>query len=200
LVGRGEQNHRRQPISCCACFIKPRIKEQMPQDFDQTDSPVALDELDTALLDLLQRDASLPLRALADRLGTSPATCQRRIAQLRASGVLQRQVAIVDRAKVGRPLTVFVSVELAQQNAALLTQFEQRMAAEDAVMACYEVSGEFDFLLVVSATSMAQYHAFTRAAFSSNHNVRSFKSTFAMHCSKFETRIPLHTPAAGAGR
>ena len=172
----------------------------MPQDLDQTDSPVALDELDTALLDLLQRDASLPLRALADRLGTSPATCQRRIAQLRASGVLQRQVAIVDRAKVGRPLTVFVSVELAQQNAALLTQFEQRMAAEDAVMACYEVSGEFDFLLVVSATSMAQYHAFTRAAFSSNHNVRNFKSTFAMHCSRFETRIPLHTPAAGAGR
>ena len=163
----------------------------MPQDLDQTDSPVALDELDTALLDLLQRDASLPLRALADRLGTSPATCQRRIAQLRASGVLQRQVAIVDRAKVGRPLTVFVSVELAQQNAALVASFERRMAAEPAVAACYDVSGEFDFLLIVSAASMNQYHAFTREVFSSNNNVRNFKSMFAMNCSKFETRIPL---------
>ena len=164
-----------------------------PHPHPMTGEPVALDALDAALLDLLQRDASLPLRVLADRVGTSPATCQRRLAQLRASGVLQRQVALVDRQRVGRPLTVFVSVELAQQNAALLTQFEQRMAAEDAVMACYEVSGEFDFLLIVSAESMAQYHAFTREVFTSNRNVRNFKSTFAMNCSKFETRVPLRT-------
>ncbi|MEO3711743.1 Lrp/AsnC family transcriptional regulator [Roseateles flavus] len=157
--------------------------------------PAALDALDAALLDLLQRDASLPVRTLADRLGTSPATCQRRMAQLRESGVLQRQVAIVDRRLVGRPLTVFVSVELDRQNAALLTQFEQRMAAEDAVMACYEVSGEFDFLLIVSAESMEQFHAFTREAFSSSHNVRNFKSMFAMNCSKFETRVPLRATA-----
>jgi Lrp/AsnC family transcriptional regulator, leucine-responsive regulatory protein len=163
----------------------------MPRSTEKNAKLLALDPLDTALLDLLQRDASLPMRSLADRVGSSPATCQRRIAQLRESGVLQRQVAIVDRRLVGRPLTVFVSVELGQQNAALLTQFEQRMAAEEAVMACYEVSGEFDFLLVVSAESMEQYHAFTREAFSSNHNVRNFKSMFAMNCSKFETRVPL---------
>lgn len=151
----------------------------------------ALDTLDKALLDLLQRDASIPMRELAERVGSSSATCQRRIAQMRASGVLQRQVAIVDRQRVGRALTAFVSVELDRQNAALLTQFEQRMAAEDAVMACYEVSGEFDFLLIVSAASMEEYHRFTREVFSSNNNVRNFKSMFAMHCSKFETRMPL---------
>ena len=155
------------------------------------DTPVVLDTLDRALLELLQRDASLPLRAVAEQVGSSPATCQRRIAQMRESGVLQRQVVLVDRAKVGRPLTVFVSVELEKQNAALLRQFEQRMAAAEEVMACYEVSGEFDFLLVVSAESMERYHAFTRELFSSLNNVRNFKSTFAMNCSKFETRVPL---------
>ena len=154
-------------------------------------SLVPLDALDRAILDWLQTDASLPIRRLAERVGSSPATCQRRIAQLRASGVLQKQVALVDRRLVGRPLTVFVSVELAQQNAALLASFERRMAAEPAVSACYEVSGEFDFLLIVSAASMDQYHAFTREVFSSNNNVRNFKSMFAMNCSKFETRIPL---------
>lgn len=153
--------------------------------------PALLDALDRALLELLQTDASLPVRALAERVGSSPATCQRRIAQLRARGVLQKQVALVDRRLVGRPLTVFVLVELAQQNAALLAAFERRMAAEPAVSACYELSGEFDFLLNVSAASMEQYHAFTRDVFSSNHNVRNFKSLFAMNCSKFETRIPL---------
>lgn len=169
----------------------------MPASRKTTQPParVVLDALDTALLDLLQRDASLPVRTLADRVGSSPATCQRRIAQMRASGVLQRQVAIVDRQRVGRPLTVFVQVELDRQNSALLTQFEQRMAAVDDVMACYEVSGEFDFLIIVSAASMEQYHAFTREVFSSNNNVRNFKSLFAMNCSKFETRVPLPPPA-----
>lgn len=153
--------------------------------------PIPMDKLDLRILDLLQQDASLPMRVLAKRAGTSPATCQRRIAQLRDSGVLLKQVAIVDRLRVGRPLTVFVSVELEKQNEALLRQFEQRMEAEPDVMACYEVSGEFDFLLVVNSASMASYHAFTRRVFSSLHNVRNFTSTFAMNCSKFETRVPL---------
>jgi Lrp/AsnC family leucine-responsive transcriptional regulator len=169
----------------------------MPQNHEKRGQPVPLDTLDVALLDLLQRDASVPIRALAEQVGTSPATCQRRISQLRESGVLQRQVVIVDRRLVGRPLTAFVSVELDKQNAALLTQFEQRMLAEEEVMACYEIAGEFDFLLIVSAESMEHYHAFTREVFSSNHNVRNFKSMFAMNCSKFETRVPLRAADAG---
>ena len=157
---------------------------------------MALDRLDTQILNLLQADASLPMRALADKVNSSPATCQRRIAQLRASGVLLKQVAIVDRLRVGRPLTVFVSVELDKQNDALLRNFEKKMTAEEDVMACYEVSGEFDFLLIVNSVSMQRYHAFTREVFSSVNNVRNFKSTFAMNCSKFETRIPLSEPQA----
>ena len=155
---------------------------------------MSLDRLDTQILNLLQEDASLPIRTLADRVHSSPATCQRRIAQLRESGVLLKEVAIVDRLRVGRPLTVFVSVELDQQNDALLRNFEKKMAAVGDVMACYEVAGEFDFLLIVNSASMERYHAFTREVFSSNNNVRNFKSTFAMNCSKFETKIPLPVP------
>ena len=156
---------------------------------------MTLDRLDIQILNLLQEDATLPIRMLADRVESSPATCQRRIAQLRASGVLVKEVAIVDRQRVGRPLTVFVSVELDKQNDALLRNFEKKMAAQDDVMACYEVSGEFDFLLIVNSASMERYHAFTREVFSSNNNVRNFKSMFAMNCSKFETRVPLPAPA-----
>ena len=155
-----------------------------------------LDRLDTQILNLLQEDASLPIRTLADRVHSSPATCQRRIAHLRETGVLLKEVAIVDRLRVGRPLTAFVSVELDKQNDALLRNFEKKMAAEGDVMACYEVSGEFDFLLIVNSPSMERYHAFTREVFSSNNNVRNFKSTFAMNCSKFETKIPLPVPGA----
>ena len=157
---------------------------------------MTLDRLDLQILDILQQDASLPIRELAQRVHSSPATCQRRIAQLRASGILLKEVAIVDRLRVGRPLTVFVSVELEKQNNTLLRNFEKKMLAEADVMACYEVSGEFDFLLIVNSASMERYHAFTREVFSSNNNVRNFKSIFAMNCSKFETRVPLQLPDA----
>lgn len=150
-----------------------------------------LDRLDTQILNILQDDASTPLRALAEQVHASAATCQRRIAVLRANGVLLKEVALLDRSRIGRPLTVFVSVELDQQNTALLKMFESMMRAEVDVMASYEVAGEFDFMLVVSAPSMHHYHAFTRRVFTSNNNVRNFKSLFAMNCSKFETKIAL---------
>ena len=124
------------------------------------------------------------------------ATCQRRITQLRADGYLLKQVAIVDRIRVGRPLTIFVSVEMDKQNDALLRLFERKMSDEDDVMACYEVSGDYDFLLIVNSASMEVYHAFTRRVFTSMNNVRNFKSNFAMNCSKFETKIRLEEPSA----
>lgn len=150
-----------------------------------------LDRLDTQILNILQDDASVPLRTLAGMVHASVATCQRRIAQLRASGILIKDVALVDRVRVGRPLTAFVSVELDQQNTALLKMFESLMRGEDDVMACYEVAGEFDFMLVVTAASMEAYHEFTRRVFTSNNNVRNYKSLFAMNCAKFETKVPL---------
>ena len=138
---------------------------------------MALDRLDVRILNLLQDNAATPLRVIATEANASVATCQRRIAQLRADGVLLKEVAIVDRMRVGRPLTVFVSVELDKQNDALLRAFERRMMAEGDVMACYEVSGEFDFLLIVNSASMERYHAFTRRLFSSNTTCVTSKAT-----------------------
>lgn len=160
---------------------------------------MALDRLDVRILNVLQQDASMPLRTLAEKVHASAATCQRRIAQLREDGILLKEVAIVNRERVGRPLTVFVCVELAQQNDTLLRSFERRMASEPDVMACYEVSGEFDFLLIVTSASMEAYHVFTRRVFSSNNNVRNFKSNFAMSCSKFETSVLLDEPEDESG-
>ncbi|MYM28779.1 transcriptional regulator, AsnC family [Duganella sacchari] len=150
-----------------------------------------LDRIDLQILNLLQEDATIPLRRLAEQVHASAATCQRRIAQLRASGILLKDVALVDRVKVGRPLTAFVTVQLAQQNTALLKMFEALMREEPDVSACYEVAGEYDFMLVVTAASMEAFQAFTRRVFTSNNNVNNYKSLLAMSCAKFETKVPL---------
>jgi Lrp/AsnC family leucine-responsive transcriptional regulator len=69
--------------------------------------------------------------------------------------------------------------------------FESLMREEPDVSACYEVAGEFDFMLVVTAVSMEAFQAFTRRVFTSTNNVGNYKSLLAMNCSKFETKVPL---------
>jgi len=152
---------------------------------------VELDRIDIQILNLLQEDAAIPLRRIAELVHASSATCQRRIAQLRANGILIKEVALVDRVRVGRPLTAFVTVQLQLQNTALLKMFESLMREEADVMACYEVAGEYDFMLVVTAVSMEAFQAFTRRVFTSNNNVANYKSLLAMGCAKFETKVPL---------
>ena len=158
--------------------------------------PQVLDRTDINILNALQDDATIQLRKLAGLVNASAATCQRRIAALRASGILRKQVVLLDRAKVGMALTIFVSIELEKQNSALLGAFERLMEGEAEVLECYEVAGQYDFHLVVSIESMEAHSRLTRRLFTAHNNVRDFKSLFAMSCSKFETKILLKAEAA----
>ena len=150
-----------------------------------------IDKLDKKILNLIQADATLSLKAVAEKVHSSVATVQRRIQQLHQRGVILKQVALVNPEAVGRPISVFVSVEINAQNHSAQTAFERSMRQEADVMSCYEISGDYDFLLLVHARSMADYHAFTRRVFTSDNHVRSFKSQFVMNFSKIETKIAL---------
>ncbi|MGR3806610.1 Lrp/AsnC family transcriptional regulator [Pasteurella testudinis] len=150
-----------------------------------------LDKLDRQILNLLQSDATLPLKTVAEQVGSSVATCQRRIQQLQQQGVITKQVALVNPAAVGRSLSVFVTVVMEKQNTALQDAFLRSMKQEPDVMSCYEISGDYDYMLLVHARDMADYHHFTRRALTAENNVRDFKSQFVMNFNKVETKIML---------
>lgn len=150
-----------------------------------------LDRLDRNILNILQENAATPLAEIAERVHSSPATCQRRIRQLYESGVILKQVALVSPTAVGRSLSVFVAVEMASQNHQALDHFVRSLAAEPDVVCCYEISGEHDYMLLVHARDMADYHRLTRRIFTADNNVRAFKSQFVMDFNKVETKITL---------
>lgn len=150
-----------------------------------------LDKLDREILNVLQSDATVPLKVLAGQLNSSVATCQRRISRMQEDGVIAKQVVLVDPAAVGRSLSVFVMVEMASQSAALQDAFVRSMDKEPDVAGCYEISGENDYMLLVHARDMAEYHRFTRRVLVGENNVRSFKSQFVMNFNKVETKISL---------
>lgn len=150
-----------------------------------------LDHTDKAILNLLQDDATLPLKMIAEQVHVSIATAQRRVQQLIEAGVISKQVAIVDPNKVGYGLTAFVMIEMERSNTSMQHRFERLMREQSQVMSCYEVSGDFDFLLVVNAKNMSDYHQFTRDTLTYENNVRNFKSQFVMNFTKSGTKITL---------
>lgn len=154
-------------------------------------NPHELDKLDKQILNILQEDATTSLMDIAEKVHSSPATCQRRIRQMQAKGVILKQVVLVNPVAVGRCLSVFVAVDVESQNPMLLDKFVHSLEKENDVVSCYEISGEHDYLLLVHAQDMASYHQLTRRILTSDNNVRAFKSQFVMDFNKVETKITL---------
>ena len=149
----------------------------------------ALDKVDRKLLNLLQKDNQTPTRTLADKVHISQPTCLRRLRDLRATGIISADVALVDPFALGYGMLAFVEVSLTDQSDEHMQEFEARMAREIEVMQCYFVSGDFDYFLVVHVINMDGYYQFVRRAISGSGNVRHFQSRFPMKRAKFVTRI-----------
>ncbi len=147
--------------------------------------------MDRKILDVLQRDSRISNLELSERVGLSPAPCSRRVKRLHEEGYISREVAIVDPARVGNTLIAFVSVELDRQREDVLASFERKIAAQKAVQQCYFISGESDYLLVVTCCDMEHYNAFVREVLANEHNIRRFRTSFNLNRVKYETAIDL---------
>lgn len=159
---------------------------------------IALDTIDIALLDQLQRDASLSNQALAERVHTSAPTCLRRVKRLQDAGLIERQVAVLHPQKLcaalGHGLCAIVEVSLDRQSAEALDAFEARAQQEAAVQQCYRVSPGPDFVLIVQVLGMPEYQAMAQTLFSNDANVRNVKTFFSIRRSKFGVALTLGRP------
>lgn len=156
---------------------------------------IALDAIDLQLLDLLQQDAGQSNLQLAEQVHVSPPTCLRRVRRLHESGLIERQVAIVQPDRLaalrGHGLACIVEVSLDRQGAEQLDAFEARAVREEAVQQCWRVSPGPDFVLVVHTRDMPAYLQLTQRLFTGDANVRNVKAFFATRRAKFGTKVPV---------
>lgn len=157
-------------------------------------APADLDRFDLAILDILQRDNATPQRTIGEAIHLSAPAVQRRIKRLEESGVIQANVAVVDPALVGRPVTVLVEVQIESERVDLLDAAKASFAAAPEVQQCYYVTGEADFILVLTVATMGEYEAVARRLFFENHNVKRFRTFVAMGRVKVGLSVPI--PAA----
>ncbi len=150
-----------------------------------------LDTFDLAILNLLQKDNMIAQRDIGEGIGLSAAAVQRRIKRLKEMGVIQSNIAVIDRAKVGRPITLFVEVTLDNERIELIDEAKESFKNAPEVQQCYYVTGEVDFVLIVLVTTMHDYELLTRRLFFSNSNIRNFKTFVAMDIVKCGLSVPL---------
>ncbi|MEV6908279.1 Lrp/AsnC family transcriptional regulator [Amycolatopsis sp. NPDC051071] len=150
-----------------------------------------LDRLDVAILSCLQDDARTIAESIGAKVGLSAAAVQRRIKRLREAGVIEREVAVLSPQALGLSMTFVVMVEMERENLAVLDGFRRQVLADDNVQQCYYVTGNADFVLVVTCKDMSGFEAFTRRMFVDNPNVRHFTTSVAMDRVKTGLTLPL---------
>jgi len=151
---------------------------------------VALDEASIRILDALQEDAGLSNSELAERIGLSTSPCWRRVAELRQQGVLRSSVALVDAAKLGLMVNVFVHISLANQDKTSLEMFSREIRERPEIMECYLMSGEADFLLRIVIEDLGKYQNLLLECLTQIPGVANIRSSFALSQVKYTTALP----------
>jgi Lrp/AsnC family transcriptional regulator len=151
---------------------------------------VKIDSIDRRILEELQRDAARPIEQIANRVGLTQNPCWRRIKRLEAEGLIQRRVAIVDPAKLGLGLIVFVSIRTNQHSDAWLERFAEGVRAIPEVVELYRMSGETDYLAKIIARDVADYDRIYKLLIRTAE-LYDVSSSFAMEQIKHTTEVPL---------
>jgi Lrp/AsnC family leucine-responsive transcriptional regulator len=153
--------------------------------------PPVLDELDRQILESLQQDARRSAEALGAGIWLSASAVQRRIARLREEGVITAEVVVVDPKCLGRSLTVIVDIEVERERPELMATLKRWVAAEPAIQEAWYVTGDSDFVLIVTARDVEDYDALMQKLVSENSNVRRFRTRVALGTLKRGCRVPV---------
>ncbi|GGF06604.1 AsnC family transcriptional regulator [Aliidongia dinghuensis] len=149
-----------------------------------------LDQFDRAILDILQRDNRTPQREIGEAVALSAPAVQRRIRRMEEAGVIAANVALVDPASVGRPITILVELEVESERPERIAALKQRLSVAPEVQQCYYVTGEADFVVVLTVATMSEYEALTSSLLLADDNVKRFRTLVVMDRVKTRMAVP----------
>ena len=149
-----------------------------------------MDATDRRLLKLLQEDATRPLAELGALVGLSATPCWKRIQKLEREGVIRGRVALLDPAKVGAGVTVFVGLRTGRHSREWLGSFAETVRRMPEVVEFYRMAGDVDYMLRVVVPDIAAYDAFYKRLIAAVP-LKNVTSRFAMERVKATTVLPI---------
>ena len=150
-----------------------------------------LDKTDLQLLKILQENGRISIKELAQRVHLSPTPVFDRVRRLESTGVIERYTAVLNAAKLGQGFIVFCSVRLRRMGKDIAHDFVERVKDIPEVAECYNISGEFDYLLKIYAPDMQYYNEFCINVLGTIESLGSIQSSFVMNPVKTSVGIPL---------
>lgn len=141
---------------------------------------ISLDQVDIQILRALQENARLTTKELAAKVHLSTTPVFERMKRLERDGFINGYVAVLDAAKLGRGFTVFCSVKLKQMNRSVARDFISVIRDIPQVAECYNISGEYDYLLKIYAPDMKYYNEFIINVLGNISAIGSILSSFVM--------------------
>ena len=150
-----------------------------------------MDAIDKKIIRALQQDARLTNQDLAAKIGLSASPCLRRVRKLEQDGILAGYTALVDQEKFGLPLNVFVNIRLEKPSPKTIRAFETAIENIDAVVECYLMTGNRDYLLRVVSSDLKSYEHLVRDRLTTIPGVLSLESSFAFGQVKRTNVLPL---------
>jgi Lrp/AsnC family transcriptional regulator len=148
-----------------------------------------MDAIDRKILDILQVDATVPVAAIAEKVGLSAAPCWRRIKRLEDDGVIKRRVALVDRRKAKVPMTLFVSVRTTRHAVQWVEDFRRVISDISEIVEAWRLTGEVDYLLRIVVPDVDAYDAVYKRLIN-RLEFADVSSAIAMEEMKYTTAIP----------
>ncbi len=139
-----------------------------------------LDQTDKELLRLLQKNSQITTKELSEKLHLSSTPVYERQKRLERDGYIEKYVALLNKEKLGKKLTVFCNVKLNQHQRGMGEKFVNAINELPDVMECYNISGEYDFMLKILVEDMPQYQDFIMNKLTLIENIGSTHSTFVM--------------------
>ncbi|MBO6944920.1 Lrp/AsnC family transcriptional regulator [Altererythrobacter sp.] len=149
-----------------------------------------LDTKDWAILALLQKDASLSVQAIADKVGLSTNPCWRRIKLMEEAGIIKRRVALVDASKLGFTTTVFVSIRTRRHDAEWLAAFDNAIAGIEEISECHRMAGDIDYMLKLRVRDIADYDRIYQRLIKRVPDLADVTASFSMEEMKSTTALP----------
>ena len=141
---------------------------------------VPLEEKDLAILRLLQNNARITVKEVADQIHLSTTPVHERIKRLESTGVIKQYATLIDGTKVKKGLMVICYVSLNQHSKKTGGQFIKLINELPEVVECYSISGEFDFMLKIVTEDMNSYYHFHVNKLSQAENIGQVQSVFIM--------------------
>lgn len=156
---------------------------------------ISLDGVDREILSLLQQDASMPIKDIAEKVHLSSTPCWKRIKKLEKSGLIKANVVLLDPAMIGANVNAFVSIRVNQHDPDWNEQFAKVMQDIPQIVEIYRMSGEIDYLMRVVVSSIEAYDKLYTEIISkmkaAGLHMPDVTSNFAMEQIKFTTALPI---------